>query len=125
MRKLWFLLFMAVAVTIGLTWPASASADETVGGEWHGSYTGLAGERLVFYLMLKQDGEKVTGTYSNPSGGGRATTDRPIEGTFKDGQFVMGATGSFKGTVTGDTMTGTFPARDGPIRNFTAQRVKK
>ena len=83
------------------------------------------GERLVFYMTLKQDGEKVTGTYSNPSGGGRATTDRPVEGTFKDGQFVMGATGSFKRTVTGDTMTGTFPARDGPIRNFTATRVKR
>lgn len=122
MNRLWFTLCVVVAVTIGLTWPAPASAEETISGDWNGEYTGIGGERLVFYMTLKQDGEKVTGTYSNPMGGGRATTDRPVDGTFKDGEFVWR---TWKGTVTGDTMVGTFPAAAGPIRNFTAKRTKK
>jgi hypothetical protein len=121
-KKLWIALSVIVAVTISMTWPGRASAEETVGGDWNGAYTGIGGERLVFYLSLKQDGENVTGTTSNPGFGGQSFTDRPVRGTFKDGELVMG---SFKGTVKGDTMVGTFPATAGPIRNFTATRVKK
>ena len=124
MRKISVICTIMVAFAASFTLPAPAQEPQTVAGEWAGQYNGTGGERLVFYMTLKQDGENVTGTYSNPSGGGRATTDRPITGTFKDG--VLSLTGStFNGKVTGDTMTGTFNARTGQALSFTAARTKK
>jgi len=121
MTKVWIICAVLVSLAGGLALPTLAQEPSSVAGEWSGQYTGLGGERLVFYLNLKQDGEKATGTYSNPSGGGRATTNRPVSGTFKDGVLVLG---SLKGTVTGNTMTGSFPSAAGPMRDFTATRSK-
>ena len=125
MRKVWIICAVVVSFAGGLALPTLAQEQVIVAGEWSGQYTGLGGERLVFYLNLKQEGEKVTGTYSNPSGGGRATTDAPISGTLKDGVLVLtkGPQG-FKATVTGNTMSGTFLARAGSPLTFTAQRTK-
>lgn len=93
-------------------------------GEWKGNYTGADQSQLGFYyLTLKQEGEKVTGEYFNPRAGAqRRPIKREVSGTFKDGVFGWG---NVRGTVAGDSMTGSFPAQAGQILNFTAIRTKK
>jgi len=122
MRKVSFICTVVLALALGFTLPATAQEPQTVAGDWTAPYTGLGGERLVFYLSLKQDGEKVTGTFSNPGAGGGVTTDRPITGTFRDGVLTIGP--GIKGTVTGDTMTETIRSAAGPLRDFAATRKK-
>ncbi len=123
MRGISVVCTMVVALAAGSTLPVTAQEPQTVAGEWTAPYRGTGGERLIFYLDLKQDGEKVTGTYSNPGAGGGVTTDRPIAGTFKDGALLLGT--GIKATVNGDTMTGTIrAAAAGQLLPFTATRKK-
>jgi hypothetical protein len=123
MAKVW-IICAVVALAAGSA--LSVTADESVAGEWYGTYTGTGGERLEFFLTLKQDGEKVTGTYHNPGAGAqRRGITNPVSGTLKDGLLVFEkGLGGFKGTVTGNNMNGTFLAGTGATLNFTAKKTK-
>ena len=118
----WIICAMvATALAAGSAGPATA--DENVAGEWKGEYTALNGSNRELYLTLKQEGESVTGTLFLPAAARNRPVNRELSGTFKDGVFVSG---QLQSTVTGDTMTGTFPSTDGGrVLNFTARRTKK
>ncbi len=79
-------------------------------------------------LTLKQDGEKITGTYEGRYG------PSALEGTIKEKAiefsvtFVaegMQTTGSFAGTVDGDTMSGTVEFEGAGEGTWSATRGKK
>jgi hypothetical protein len=108
-KNVWIICAVMVALAAGFALPGLAEEQQSVAGEWKGEYTGTDQGRLECYLTLKQDGEKVTGEYFNPGAGSpKRTINRAISGTFKNGVFAWG---NFKGTVTGDTMTGRSPLR--------------
>ena len=95
-----------VAAVAGLLGAAPAPAN--VAGEWHvalelGSITGRP------TIELKQDGEKLTGTYRGRYGAS------PLEGGIKENKIGFTVTlnaegqettGEFEGTVDGDKMSG-------------------
>ena len=79
-------------------------------------------------LTLKQDGEKITGTYEGRYG------PSALEGTIKEKAiefsvtFVaegMQTTGAFAGTVDGDTMSGTVDFEGAGDGTWSAARAKK
>ena len=79
-------------------------------------------------LTLKQDGEKITGTYEGRYG------PSALRGTVKDTaiQFTVTmiaegtqTTGSFAGTVEGDTMKGTVDFEGAGDGTWSAARAKK
>lgn len=117
MKKFWFMCaLMALASS---AFPVRA--EESVTGEWKGSFTGAYGtsqRNYDCYLVLKQDGEKVTGTWSNPT---NKVTDRPVAGTFKEGELKMGQW--LTTTVTGNTMSGKLLFSNRLV-DFTATRTK-
>lgn len=95
------LIFMASAVV-------SAQA-KTVAGEWDGAFETPGGAR-PFKLVLKVDGEKLSGVAKRSSG------DSAIAGTIKGKDIVFSytisyngndLTMSFTGKFEGDAMTGT------------------
>jgi hypothetical protein len=123
MAKVWIICAM-VALAAGSALSVTADEQAGVAGEWRGTYTGTQrGGRLTFYLTLKQDGEQVTGTASNPSTN-PPVPERPVSGTIKDGVLVFqkGWKG-FKGVVNGNSMSGTFPFDQREV-DFTATRTK-
>ena len=79
-------------------------------------------------LTFKQDGEKVTGTYTGRYG------DSPLAGTVKDRRinFVVTinaegtqSSGTFEGTVEGDRMGGAVNFEGGGEGTWTATRARK
>jgi hypothetical protein len=73
-------------------------------------------------VTLKQEGEKLTGTYESQRGGAR-----PLEGTVKGDKVTFtvksGVDLNFTGTVIGDTMTGTADFSGQGTATFTAKRA--
>jgi len=95
-----------------------------VGGTWHLAVDTQAGKGTPT-LVLKQDGDTLTGTYTGRFG------EVPITGTAKDAAIeftfeVSGMMGSarvtYTGTVDGDTMSGSMTMNDRPGGTFTGQR---
>jgi hypothetical protein len=124
MLKFWIICAVAAALggcasRGGAALPSTAEEQRGVAGEWVGG-----GEYLRFYLTLKQEGERVTGTYSNPGfgqGGSQRITDRPVSGTFREGVLTIAG---MSGTVTGNTWSGKFRTALNQMVDFTATRVK-
>jgi hypothetical protein len=100
--KRFMLIFTALAVAA-----FTSSAADTDAGTWKWSLPGQNGETI---LKLKQDGEKLTGTYTNQFGKAKITDGSLKEGaiTFKvkrefNGQpFVI----KYSGKLGGDKITG-------------------
>jgi hypothetical protein len=118
------LSLLGLVVSMLVCGAGSAPADEpSVSGAWNASYTGTAGDSLRFYMTLKQDGELVTGTLTNPGyGGSPRVVDRPVTGTFKDGVLKIG---SMEATIAENTMKGTMrSAVGGQLLYFNATREK-
>jgi len=103
MKNFVLMLALAVASATLLAEPAK------VAGVWNVSLEleTIKGQPV---LTLKQDGEKVTGTYEGRYG------PTPLEGTVKEKNIEFSVTfvaegtqvtGSFAGTVDGDKMSGT------------------
>ncbi|MBK9527020.1 MAG: hypothetical protein IPO41_01555 [Acidobacteria bacterium] len=102
------LLFTFFSLAIVLVASANSSAQTSVTGEWDGAFETPGGAR-PFKLVLKVDGEKLTGTAKRASG------DVPITGTVKGGNITFSytisyngndLTMSFSGKISGDTMSG-------------------
>ncbi len=79
-------------------------------------------------LTLKQDGEKITGTYEGrygPSALEGAIKEKEIEFAVTFVAEGMRTTGSFGGTVDGDTMGGTVEFEGAGEGTWSATRAKK
>jgi len=128
MTKFWIICALAAALGGcasggGVAFPAMAEEQRGVAGEWWGNYTGAGADAWKFYMTLKQEGERVTGTVSNPGfmSFSPPITDRPVSGIFRDGVLTIGP---FSGKVTGNTWSGKLRSTGGPILDFSATRVK-
>jgi len=117
---------LALMLVLGLI-PATPTAEPAkVAGIWN---VALELETIKGHpvLTLKQDGEKITGTYEGRYG------PSALEGTIKEKQiefsvtFVaegMQTTGAFAGTVDGDSMSGTVEFEGAGEGTWSAAREK-
>lgn len=97
----------------------------SVAGDWDGSFNTPGGAR-PFKLVLKADGEKLTGTVKRSSG------DVPITGTIKGDvinfSYTINYGGNdltliYSGKVSGDTMSGTVSFGGNTEESWSAKRA--
>jgi hypothetical protein len=123
-------LLAAICLVLGLAATASAAADAN--GTWTWKFTTQGGQEFELSLMLKAEGEKLTGAISLPNG----QSNEIMNGEFKNDEvsFItvrerngQTFTTKFKGKVDGDTIKGkTERERDGQtmILDWEAKRQK-
>lgn len=106
MKKALFFTFFSVALVFAAS--ANSHAQKSVTGDWDGAFETPGGSR-PFKLVLKVDGEKLTGTAKRSSG------DVPITGTVKGSDITFAytinyggndLTLTFSGKINGDSMSG-------------------
>lgn len=120
------ILFPAFAVFGALIiFAGGASAQTSVAGDWDAVFNTPGGPR-PFKLILKVDGEKLTGTAKRSSG------DVPISGTIKGNDITFAYTISYNGNdvtltyagkVNGDTMAGTVMFNESAGDEWSAKRA--
>jgi hypothetical protein len=108
--------------------------EQHVAGTWTGTITGRAGNRETkasFELVLAQDGQNVTGTYSSKvetggRGGGRGFDKTPVNGTVTGNPLSLtwGGNRVLTATVAGDLMSGSVAAADSAPSSVSATRSK-
>jgi hypothetical protein len=91
--------------------PAAAAAASGLSGKWSGQYSGaFAG---TFNLNWRQSGSKLNGFIQLSSPG----TSQPINGSVAGSTIRFGTVGSsaitYTGTVSGNSMSGTYRVHDG------------
>ena len=102
-----------------VTTPSTVATDSGLSGTWSGNYSGA--NQGTFTLTWQESGSKLTGTIdiSSPS----ATYD--ISGAVEGNSIRFGTLGAgavtYSGSVSGDTMSGTYQAPNG---NGTWQAAK-
>lgn len=123
MNRISFLVFAVFGLV--LVFAGNASAQRSVDGEWDGAFNTPGGPR-PFKLILKVDGEKLTGTAKRSSG------DVPITGTVKGNDINFSYTISyngnsvtltFAGKIDGDSMGGSVMFNDNASDDWSAKRV--
>jgi hypothetical protein len=82
---------------------------ENVSGTWKGSYPGRDGQTRESTLVLKADGEKLTGTVAGGRGGDSEIKDGTIKGSDISFSVVRNFGGNevtvkYKGKVAGDSI---------------------
>ena len=100
--KRFMLIFAALALAAFTTF----GGDTNAAGIWTWSLAGQNGETI---LKLKQDGEKLTGSYTNQLGPLAEITDGSLKDgniTFKVKRELNGQAFLIKGKITGDTVKG-------------------
>ena len=117
MKKVWIICTVAVSIAIGFALPAMAE-DQNVAGTWIGTVTGFTTNLSKtitdeFTLVLKQDGQAVTGSWDRKRGGtgkrgGTMSENIPVNGTLAGDKLslTIGETRWFEVTVDGDSMSG-------------------
>lgn len=124
MTRLAFLKFLALAIILAAAGAVSAQSSSAA-GEWEASMNTPGGAR-PFKLILKVEGEKLTGTVKRSSG------DVPVQGTVKGSDISFGytinyngnnLTLTFTGKVKGDTMDGTVSFGGNAEDAWSAKRV--
>jgi len=127
-------LSMLVFAMIMLLSASALAADPA--GTWTWKLTTQNGREIESTLVLKLDGEKLTGTLSR--GGGQRTTDI-ANGSFKDDEVSFEVTAErggtkrttkYKGKVEGDTIKGTQQGSrpdggEGRTRDWEAKRASQ
>ena len=118
-RSAFFAFGLALIFTVG------ASAQKTVAGEWDAVFNTPGGAQSL-KLILKVDGEKLTGTAKRSRG------DVPLTGTIKGEDITFSytieyngnaVTLTFAGEVKGDSMGGTVSFNDSASDQWSAKRV--
>ena len=103
----------------------SAAEQTSVAGEWDAVFNTPGGPR-PFKLILKVDGEKLSGTARRPSG------DVPVTGTAKGTDISFSYTISYNGNavtlsytgkVSGDSMSGTVTFNENAAEEWSAKRA--
>jgi hypothetical protein len=132
-----FGMFVAFFALVGMA-PAALAADDAT-GTWKWSQPGRNnGPARESSLTLKQDGEKLTGSYTGPARGNNAATAVDIsDGKVKDGEVSFkvvrkGQNGditiTYTGKQDGDTIKFKSEMAGGnnnaPAREFEAKRSK-
>lgn len=124
MKHIFLLGILAFGLTLFLADSAAAQAP-SVAGEWAASMNTPGGPR-PFGLVIKVDGEKLTGTVK------RANGDVPLEGTIKGKDINFSYTISyndnvlslsFAGKVDGDNMSGTVSFGGNAEDSWSAKRT--
>jgi hypothetical protein len=132
MKKLSIVCTMAVFVATGFALPAMAQ-DQNVAGTWNGTVRLRVNNTFVedaFTLMLKQDGQAVTGTFSKQQGGTGSRGGRTEEGTANGSlagdklSLKIGKQRWLEATVNGDSMSGNTGFANNPPGSLTATRAK-
>ena len=111
---IWMLLPNAAGLALAADEPAN------VAGTWSISVSGEAG-RANQTIVLKQDGNKITGTFKGPRQSG--TLEGAVEGSKIAFHVNTRIPLDYKGTVDGDSMQGTLTAH-GKSGEWTATREK-
>lgn len=136
MRKAWISWAVVVSLAGGsLALPVMAEAQQNVAGKWTGTARGIVGSRQFsedFTMVLMQNGEKVTGTYSGkieagaPKQSGRERTDVPVNGTLTGDKLSLGIgkLETLEATVDGDSMTGSAIRGKGLPHHVSATRAR-
>jgi hypothetical protein len=105
----------------------AASAQTSVAGDWDGSFNTPGGSR-PFKLILKVEGEKLTGTVKRASG------DVALTGTIKGDAINFSYTINYggndltliySGKVAGDAMSGTVSFGGNAEETWSAKRAAK
>ena len=122
-----YLLSALFVLGLGLIFAGGASAQTSVAGDWDGSFNTPGGAR-PFKLILKVDGEKLSGTVK------RANGDVPLTGTIKGDvinfSYTISYGGndltlSYSGKVAGDSMSGTVSFGGNAEDTWSAKRAAK
>jgi hypothetical protein len=99
--------------------PLAADDPAKVAGTWKVSVSGGAGSAEQT-IILKQDGNKITGTFKGPRQSG------PLEGTVEGNNISFHVATrvplDYQGTVDGDSMKGTMTG-NGKTGDWTATRA--
>jgi hypothetical protein len=123
MRK--FILIPIFSVAFAFVLVADALAQTSVAGDWDAVFNTPGGPQSL-KLMLKVDGEKLTGTAKRSRG------DVPITGTIKGDDITFSysidyngnsVTVTFSGKVKGDAMGGTVFFNDTASDEWSAKRA--
>lgn len=113
------------AVAFALIFACSALAQKSVAGEWDAEFNTPGGPQPL-KLILKVDGEKLTGTAKRSRG------DVALTGTVKGDDITFAytveyngnaVTLTFTGKVKGDTMGGTVSFNDNASDEWSAKRA--
>lgn len=123
MKKALFATLFAITLTLILS--TAASAQKSVAGEWDATFNTPGGPQPL-KLVLKVDGEKLTGTAKRSRG------DVQLTGTIKGDDITFAytidyngnpVTITFTGKVKGDTMGGTVSFNDTAGDEWSAKRT--
>jgi len=123
MKQLFSTTFLVLGIVLILG--GAVLAQKSVAGEWDAQFSTPGGAQGL-KLILKVDGEKLTGTAKRSRG------DVPITGTIKGDDISFAYTVeyngnamtiSFSGKVKGDTMSGTVSFNDQASDNWSAKRA--
>jgi hypothetical protein len=123
MKQIVFTGLFVIGLALALA--GGASAQKSVAGEWDAEFNTPGGAQPL-KLILKVEGEKLTGTAKRSRG------DVPITGTIKGDDISFAYTVdyngnamtiSFSGKVKGDAMSGTVSFNDQARDNWSAKRT--
>ena len=117
MRLAWLCLW-ALLVAAGIALAGEEPASVT--GTWKITATGESG-RANQTIILKQDGNKITGTFKGPRQSG--SLEGMVDGNRITFHVNARVSLDYKGTVAGDSMNGTMTAK-GKSGEWTARREK-
>jgi len=120
-------VIISVLFVIGsaLVFASGASAQKTVAGEWDAQFNTPGGPQPL-KLILKVDGEKLTGTAKRSRG------DVALNGTVKGDDITFAytieyngnaVTLTFTGKIKGDTMAGTVSFNESASDDWSAKRA--
>ena len=132
MKKLWIVCAVAVLLAVGFALPAMAE-DQNAAGTWNGTVRLRLNDAFVedaFTLVLKQDGQAVTGTFSKKQSGTGYRAGRTEEGTANGSltgdklSLKIGTQRWLEATVSGDTMSGNTGFANNRPGSLTATRAK-
>ena len=136
MRNIWTIwVGIALLAAGGLALPVRVGAQQSAAGTWTGTARGVAGSRQFeedFTMVLEQNGQKVTGTFSRKfetgakAKSGRERTNIPVRGalTGEKLSLTIGKQQSLEATVDGDSMTGSLIRENGMPHHVSATRAK-
>jgi hypothetical protein len=122
MKQVLFLIFSLLVI---FTFADAATAQKSVAGDWDAEFNTPGGPQPL-KLIIKVDGEKITGTAKRSRG------DVAISGTIKGDDITFGytieyngnaVTLTFTGKVKGDTMGGTVSFNDQASDEWSAKRT--
>jgi len=134
MKRIWIRWALLALAAGPLALPGIAPAEPNVAGTWTGTARGTAGSQQFeedFTMALVQNGQRVTGTFSDKiaAGGkakkGRERTNIPIKGTLMGDKLslTIGKQQTLQATVDGDSMTGTMMRETGMPHHVSAMRA--